>query len=246
MSSSFDQSAFQQKILEFITTARLPFRIIEHASFRSLLDYARIADSKLNIPSARTIRRLLDTSVEVQQREILNKLPDGCRISIALDCWTSPFKQAFMAITGYFIDQDWNYHEVLLGFEHLYGSHTGSNLSNTVIQILQHYKIADRVLSITTDNATNNNTMMIGIQETVQSLLQSGSSIFRVPCIAHVIQLCLQELLGKLKAVPENDEAESEWSSKRNLDLQTKCSTRSIVNTLKKVSSILFPFNEFN
>lgn len=96
------------------------------------------------------------------------------------------------------------------------------------------------------DNATNNNTMMIGIQETVQSLLQSGTSIFRVPCIAHVIQLCLQELLGKLKAVPENDEAESEWSSKQNFDLQTKSSTRSIVNTLKKGSLILFPFNEFN
>lgn len=61
-----------------------------------------------------------------------------------------------------------------------------------------------------------------------------------------MIQLCLQELLGKLKAVPENDEAESEWSIKRNLDLQTKYSTRSIVNTLKKVSLILFPFDEFN
>jgi hypothetical protein len=124
-----------------------------------------------------------------------------------------------MAITGYFIDQDWNYHEVLLRFKHLYGSYTGSNLSNTVIQILQHYKIADRVLLITTDNATNNNTMMNGIQEIVQSLLQSSISIFRVPCIAYVIQLCLQELLGKLKAAPENDEAESEWSSKQNLDL---------------------------
>lgn len=151
-----------------------------------------------------------------------------------------------MAITGYFIDQDRNYHEVLLGFEHLHGSHTGSNLSNTVVQILQHHKIADRVLSITTDNATNNNTMMNGIQEAVQSFLQCGTSDFRVPCIAHVIQLCLQELLGKLKAAPENDEAESEWSNKQNFDLQTKCSARSIVTTLKKAFLIRFPSNVFN
>jgi hypothetical protein len=61
-----------------------------------------------------------------------------------------------------------------------------------------------------------------------------------------VIQLCLQELLGKLKAAPENDEAESEWSSKQNLDLQTKFSTRSVVNTLKKVSLIPVSFDEFN
>ncbi|KAJ5264725.1 hypothetical protein N7505_007518 [Penicillium chrysogenum] len=32
---------------------------------------------------------------------------------------TSPFGQAFMAITGYFLDRDWNYCEVLLGFEHI-------------------------------------------------------------------------------------------------------------------------------
>lgn len=123
-----------------------------------------------------------------------------------------------MALTGYFIDQDWNYHEELLEFEHLHGSHTGSNLSDTVIQILQHHKIADRVLSITTDNATDNNTMMTGIHETAQSLLQSGTSIFRVPCINHVTQVSLQELLGKLRAVPDNDEAESEWSNKQTLN----------------------------
>ena len=64
---------------------------------------------------------------------MLSKLPPGSSLSIALDCWTSPFGQAFMAITGYFLDQDWNYCEVLLGFEHIQGSHTGTQLSETVI-----------------------------------------------------------------------------------------------------------------
>jgi hypothetical protein len=194
---------------------------------------------KLDIPSARTIRRLLDTTVQEQQQSILSKLPKGSHISIALDCWTSPFNQAFMAITGYFIDQDWNYYEVLLGFEHLHGSHTGGNLSETVIQILQAHGIADQVLSITTDNASNNNTMMTGIQEKMQSLVPSGTSIFRVPCIAHVIQLSLQQLLGKLKAVPVNKEAESVWSDEHTQSLKSWYPTQSIANTLKKVLFIL-------
>lgn len=157
---NFSQGLLQQKILNFITTARLPFRIVERIAFKDLLEVAQLADSKLDIPSARTMRRLLDSTVQEQQQSVLSKLPEGGRISIALDCWTSPFNQAFMAITGYFIDQDWNYYEVLLGFEHLHGSHTGGNLSETIIQILQAYGVADRVLSITTDNASNNNTMM--------------------------------------------------------------------------------------
>ena len=68
-----------------------------------------------------------------------------------------------MAIIGYFLDQDWNYCEVLLGFKYLYGSHTSENLSKTVIQLLNNHRITNRILSITTDNATNNNTLMINI-----------------------------------------------------------------------------------
>ena len=74
-----------------------------------------------------------------------------------------------MAITGYFLDLDWEYREVLLGFEPLYGSHTRSNLSITVLQILQEHSIADWVSSITTDNTTNNNTIMTSIHNTIQS-----------------------------------------------------------------------------
>jgi hypothetical protein len=39
----------------------------------------------------------------------LRDLPDNAKVLLALDCWTSPFQQAFMAITAYFIDNEWNY-----------------------------------------------------------------------------------------------------------------------------------------
>ena len=146
-----------------------------------------------------------------------------------------------MAITGYFLDQEWNYREVLLGFEHLHGSHTGAHLSETVFQILQEHDIADRILSITTDNASNNNTMMTCIQETIQSYDLSNTSVFRIPCIAHVIQLSLKQLLGKIKANPVNKEAESEWSDERTQSLQSRRPTRQIVDTLKKVRYLIIP-----
>jgi hypothetical protein len=55
-----------------------------------------------------------------------------------------------MAITGYFLDEDWEYHEILLGFEHLHGSHSGANLSEVLLQLLQEHLITDRVLAVTT------------------------------------------------------------------------------------------------
>lgn len=140
-----------------------------------------------------------------------------------------------MAVTGYFLDKDWNYCEILLGFEPVSGTHTGENLSKTVIKLLNDHQITGRVLSVTTDNATNNNTLMSSVQEAVQSQSQSDIAIFRVPCIAHVIQLSLNELLGRLKATPRNKEAESEWSDERTHSFQTQRSARQITDTLKKV-----------
>ena len=109
-------------------------------------------------------------------------LPLGAKLSIALDCWTSLFQQAFMAISGYFLDQEWNYRELLLGFEPLKGSHTGRNLSLVLSEVLQMNQISDRIVAITTDNASNNDTMIASIRE-----IFPETTMIRIPYIAHVI-----------------------------------------------------------
>lgn len=65
-----------------------------------------------------------------------------------------------MAITAYFIDEDWQYNEVLLGFELLHGKHSGANISDILLNILRKYDIEHRVLAVTTDNALNNDTLI--------------------------------------------------------------------------------------
>ncbi|OKO90595.1 hypothetical protein PENSUB_13312 [Penicillium subrubescens] len=118
-----------------------------------------------------------------------------------------------MAVTGYFLDKDWSYRELLLGFEPLHGTHSGTNLSAVLFQLLQKYNLTDRVLAITTDNASNNNTLFASVQETVQSLdLGDDAAIIRVPRIARVIQLSLKQLLGQMKANPKNDTAQMQWT----------------------------------
>ncbi|KAJ5963082.1 hypothetical protein N7481_013387 [Penicillium waksmanii] len=127
----------------------LPFLFPEHTELRDLPSYARIAPSMPEIPSAK-------------------KLPSGAKLSFALDCWTSPFRQAFMAITEYFLDKYWDYHEILLGFEHLQRSYSGANLSEALFQLLQEHEIIDRVLTVTTDNASNNVTLMVSVHGAIE------------------------------------------------------------------------------
>lgn len=170
------------------------------------------------------------------QQKTLQQLPSGAKMSIALDCWTSPFKHAFMAITGYFLDQEREYREVLLGFEPISGSHTGVNLRDIVLQILQKHQIADRVLAVTTDNVSNNKTLIASVNDSIKKLqIEMDSMIVQVPCLVHVIQLSLVDLLGKIKALPKNDNAETEWSDECVHLLHTRQQKHEIADTLNKV-----------
>lgn len=138
-----------------------------------------------------------------------------------------------MAITGYFLDLHWEYREILLGFQPLSGSHTGVNLGNVVFELLQKYKIEDRVLAVTTDNASNNGTLIENIQESLQSLeLPNHIPYAQIPCLAHVIQLSLKALLGKVEANPKNDTEQIEWNGEKD-------DSTEIVRTLNKVREFL-------
>jgi hypothetical protein len=194
------------------------------------------APGRPQIPSAKTVRRRLQGTITERQNTVLQKLPKDGKLSVALDCWTSPFQQAFIAVTGYFLDEDWNYREILLGFEPLHGTHSGVNLSAVLLELLQKHQITDRVLAITTDNASNNSAMMSSIQDSIQSLeIGDRTTIIRVPCLAHVIQLSLNQLLGQMKANPKNDTAEMQWSETQDQLIRSRQQKREIVDTLNKV-----------
>jgi hypothetical protein len=122
----------------------------------------------------------------------------------------------------------------------LYGMHNGGNLSSVLLKVLQGHEISNRILSITTDNASNNRTLMASLQESIQSQdFSSNATIIQIPCIAHVIQLSLNQLLGKMKVNPVNDSAK-ECSDQSTNPPQKESGSREIVDTLNKVCIYLY------
>ena len=82
-----------------------------------------------------------------------------------------------MAITAYFLDRNWDYREVLLAFKPLSGTHSGANLSEIVVQTLQQHQILDRVIAITTDNTSNNTTLIAAVNNTIHALKLNSKSV---------------------------------------------------------------------
>ena len=57
----------------------------------------------------------------------------GAKISLTFDYQMSPNNLSFMAVTGYYINQNWKYKKALLSFEPLIEAHTGKHLATILI-----------------------------------------------------------------------------------------------------------------
>ena len=110
------------------------------------------------------------------------------------------------------------------------------NLAKIVLDLLKQYQIEERVISITTDNASNNSTLISSLNDSLfTSSSLSSIALIRIPCMAHIIQLCLKQLLSEIKANPINERAENIWSEEYLRGIQRKTSNINIANTLNKV-----------
>jgi hypothetical protein len=119
-----------------------------------------------------------------------------------------------MAITGYFIDIDWKLNEILFKFEYMKEDYFDKIFSGVLISMLDNFSIRDRILAVTTDNASNNN-MFMGIlnKEFRKSVTEifGIDSIFYILCLVYVIQLTVKVMMGWFKIESKNDLMEVNW-----------------------------------
>ncbi len=89
-----------------------------------------------------------------------------------------------------------------MAYKHFKNRHTGKLLAEAVIELLEEYEIADRLLGITLDNAKNNDTMMKEL-ETIfrQKYPKARFSVTwnQIRCLAHVINIGAQNILEVFK-----------------------------------------------
>lgn len=124
----------------FIVACRLPFNIVSHVHFNCMIQQAA-RSSTISIPTCQKVRdRILELS-QLRHAEELSRIPADSKVSLALDCWTSPQWKAFLAVTGYYINTNFESKEVLLGFEPISGSHSGIKLANCVLGVLEDAKL---------------------------------------------------------------------------------------------------------
>ncbi|KAJ8115409.1 hypothetical protein OPT61_g2929 [Boeremia exigua] len=117
------------------------------------------------------------------------------------------------------------------------GKHTGVSMAQQVLQVLQATQTTKRLLGITCDNASNNS----ALSQTLQLQLQQEGVVWRskentIPCLAHIINLVVQDIIRhlRLEASPETENAERlQRQHIRGIEAQM-----SVPNSLRKLRAI--------
>lgn len=108
----------------------------------------------------------------------------------------------------------------MLSFKFLEGDHDGKSLSKAMIEVLEHYEIADRLLGVTMDNATNNTSMMAEMKQYYdENYPNAGFSTEwnQIECMAHVLNLGAQEVLKNFKQPIDKETYEAGSDSADNM-----------------------------
>lgn len=189
----FNEYIFTSLLLKWTVRSNQSFSNIDNKDFHNILQYLK---KDLSIISRPTLMRRLKDRYELEQ----NNLKDLFRtlkskFSITCDIWSSLNQLSFFGVTVHYVDANWEFRESLLAFKFLDGDHDGLSLSLYIQEVLVFYGIADRLLGITADNATNNSTMMMHLQAWYS--LHHPENNFsvewnQVQCVAHVMNLGIE------------------------------------------------------
>lgn len=182
---------------------RLPFSFLESDGFRAFIHFVMPEFKQLSRQTHQ--RDIVETIYPAYKGAIKAVLQSekfgGTLFSLTTDIWTAKHqKKSYMCVTIHFVDVFYRMKRFTLAFEEMPFPHTGQKIAEFLIAVLQDFDIAESVVSITLDNASNNKTAM-GELIALEVLLALDGVFLHQPCTAHVFNLIAQSALKLLTKI---------------------------------------------
>jgi len=124
---------------------------------------------------------------------------------------TSVFQElSNVAITCHWVDNVFVLQEALLDFVRIIGRHRGVDLAPYLLSTLDRYGIMEKLFCITTDNASNNDTLCKELSILMEAThgIHWDHKSHNVRCLNHVINIAVQSFMQGIKSLMEEDEDE--------------------------------------
>lgn len=223
----YDVEKSHEFLVQWIISDSQAFRVGENPFFQKFLasihfDYKAL---KKDAVTKRTME--LFNVVKLKISDLLaNQLQ---KFSLTLDIWTSPSQDPFLCVTLHFINLDWILKSQVIAFRYIPGKHSGVSIAVVLEEIVKEYEIKERILTVTMDNASNNDKL-------VDELIAKGIIVDaerHIRCFSHIVNLAAQDCIYEF-----NDKLQD----LRSLVTAIRYSPLKLERLKGKCSSLCIPF----
>jgi hypothetical protein len=132
-----------------------------------------------------------------QKATIMQEMAEIPQISLTTDLWTSIDQTGYMVITAHYINREWELIKRIIGFKPLPSPHTGTAISDRILETLSEWNSTEKCMSITLDNASTNDAAMKRLKMAIDKRRPGGlngkGAYFHIRCAAHVINLVVKD-----------------------------------------------------
>ncbi|PPQ85854.1 hypothetical protein CVT26_001954 [Gymnopilus dilepis] len=179
MARNHTKAEIKVAIVCWLSECIRPFKIVEDCGFQCLM---KTGWPELYIPSASTI-----------SRDVKIAFVRSCK-KIAKFRQTSPNHHAFVAVTAT-IERKGKLLTFVLDVVEVAKLHNGLNLAIEFQKILHEFGIEHKILSVTCDNASNNNTMVTEMHDRIPAF----NKVNRMRCFLHILNLVAKSMLKQFE-----------------------------------------------
>ena len=141
-------------VASFIASEMQPYQILEKPGFKKMISKL---DPKYQLPTRKyfsnnEIPRMYSKTVEKVKEDISTIK----YFAATMDLWTSTANHPYLSCTIHFINEMWELKSYCLDTVPLFTDHTGTNLSETLQEILSNWGLdPGKLVATTTDNGSN-------------------------------------------------------------------------------------------
>jgi hypothetical protein len=196
--TEYNHEETRKIIAKMLIVHDYPFRMVEHKWFNILM---RHMNGKYKFIGRKTIRKECIKVYESEKELLKKSLRDVEHVSLTCDLWTSNQTLSYMALVAHYIDADWVMQCRVLNFIELDPPHSGVIIAQAVMECLAEWKIEDKVISLTLDNASSNDVAAKNLMSKFVARKVPGfmPHHFHVRCCAHIVNLVVQDGLQPLQ-----------------------------------------------
>ncbi|XP_022826399.1 zinc finger BED domain-containing protein 1-like [Spodoptera litura] len=178
--STEQKKKIDQDLLDLCIDSFHPFSIVEERSFIKFCRW--IPGYKL--PTRKTLSNsLLDETYHRVENEIKSQVTSEVQsICLSTDLWTSRSTESYIAVTGHYLNDVFEFKTVLLGCCYFSGNHTSQNIASEIKDIVDRWGINGKVNFVVSDNGAN-------VVKAVKEIL----GLKHFGCFAHTLNLIVQD-----------------------------------------------------